>query len=129
MDSKNSWLMDATGDVVIGKGITLADYDKTIAQRIQNKIALQYGEWFLHNQEGVRWFSVNDLPGVFGREVTEINLDTQIKEYIENYIHKRSTGSATSSNLDEIRTLKELLDIGAITDEEFEAKKAQLLNL
>ena len=53
----------------------------------------------------------------------------KIKEYIENYIHKRSTGSATSSNLDEIRTLKELLDIGAITDEEFEAKKAQLLNL
>lgn len=84
MDSKNSWLLDESGDVVIGKGITLADYDKTIAQRIQNKIALQYGEWFLHNQEGVRWFSVNDLPGVFGRKVAEINLDTQIKEYVEN---------------------------------------------
>ena len=24
------------------------------------------------------------MPGVFGREVTEINLDTQIKEYVEN---------------------------------------------
>lgn len=59
----------------------------------------------------------------------EDHLILEIKEYIENYIHKRSTGSATSSNLDEIRTLKELLDIGAITDEEFEAKKAQLLNL
>ena len=29
----------------------------------------------------------------------------------------------------EIRKLKELLDIGAITDEEFEAKKAQLLSI
>ena len=53
----------------------------------------------------------------------------EIKEYIENYIHERSAGSATASNLDEIRKLKELLDIGAITDEEFEAKKAQLLNI
>ena len=84
MNSKNSWLMDETGDVAIGKGIALADYDKTITQRIQNKIALQYGEWFLHNQEGIRWFSVNDSLGVFGRKVAEINLDTQIKEYIQN---------------------------------------------
>ena len=44
-------------------------------------------------------------------------------------IHGRSTSSATASNLDEIRKLKELLDIGAITDEEFEVKKAQLLNI
>ena len=59
----------------------------------------------------------------------EDHLILEIKEYIENYIHKRSTGSATASNLDEIRKLKELLDIGAITDEEFEAKKAQLLSI
>ena len=52
-----------------------------------------------------------------------------IKEYIENYIHERSAGSATASNLDEIRKLKELLDIGAITDKEFETKKAQLLSI
>lgn len=59
----------------------------------------------------------------------EDHLILEIKEYIENYIHERSAGSATASNLDEIRKLKELLDIGAITDEEFEAKKAQLLNI
>ena len=62
-------------------------------------------------------------------QTNTIMTDKEIKEYIENYIHERSAGSATASNLDEIRTLKELLDIGAITDEEFEAKKAQLLNL
>ena len=59
----------------------------------------------------------------------EDHLILEIKEYIENYIHERSAGSATASNLDEIRKLKELLDIGAITDEEFEAKKAQLLSI
>ena len=42
--------------------------------------------------------------------------------------------SATQSSpdtdpLDEIKKLKELLDIGAITPEEFDAKKKQLLNL
>ena len=73
---------------------------------------------------------VQDLPEIFeefGEKKREAFLE--IKEYIENYIHERSAGSATASNLDEIRKLKELLDIGAITDEEFEAKKAQLLNI
>lgn len=36
---------------------------------------------------------------------------------------------ASSSPLDEIKKLKELLDIGAITQEEFDAKKKQLLGL
>lgn len=59
----------------------------------------------------------------------EDHLILEIKEYIEKYIHERSSGSSASSNLDEIKKLKDLLDIGAITNEEFEAKKAQLLNL
>ena len=74
----------------------------------------------------VRLKGFNDKDNKYFKAINDIS---KVKEYIENYIHKRSTGSATSSNLDEIRTLKELLDIGAITDEEFEAKKAQLLNL
>lgn len=60
----------------------------------------------------------------------EDHLILQIKEYIENYIHSRSVSSTpAASGLDEIRKLKELLDIGAITQEEFEAKKSQLLKL
>lgn len=35
----------------------------------------------------------------------------------------------TTSNLDEIKKLKELLDIGAITQDEFDVKKKQLLDL
>ena len=59
----------------------------------------------------------------------EDHLILEIKEYIEKYIHERSSGVSTSSNLDEIKKLKDLLDIGAITNEEFETKKSQLLNL
>lgn len=59
----------------------------------------------------------------------EDHLILEIKEYIEKYIHEHSSGSSASSNLDEIKKLKDLLDIGAITKEEFEAKKTQLLNL
>lgn len=39
-----------------------------------------------------------------------------------------STSPAAVSNLDEIKKLKELLDIGAITQDEFDAKKSELLN-
>lgn len=47
---------------------------------------------------------------------------------------EQSTPSTPQSSpaidpLDEIKKLKGLLDIGAITQEEFEAKKKQLLNL
>lgn len=60
----------------------------------------------------------------------EDHLILQIKEYIENYIQKRSVSSAPAcSELDEIRKLKELLDIGAITQDEFQNKKSQLLGL
>ena len=38
-------------------------------------------------------------------------------------------GVKTSVNIEEIKKYKELLDMGAITQEEFDAKKKQLLNL
>ena len=39
------------------------------------------------------------------------------------------SSSSNTSSLDEIKKLKELLDMNAITQEEFEAKKKELLNL
>ncbi|MGW8114034.1 SHOCT domain-containing protein [Caproicibacterium sp. NSD3] len=41
----------------------------------------------------------------------------------------KATGSTLSSAADEIKKFKELLDSGAITQEEFDAKKKQLLGL
>ncbi len=42
---------------------------------------------------------------------------------------KEDKKPSTQSNYDEVKKLKELLDIGAITQEEFDAKKKQLLGL
>lgn len=66
----------------------------------------------------------------------KFNIWTGNKEFIGNIydlLHtnleklKSNKNVSTSSNLDEILKLKQLLDVGAITQEEFENKKAQLL--
>ncbi|MGI6030792.1 MAG: SHOCT domain-containing protein [Eubacteriales bacterium] len=44
-------------------------------------------------------------------------------------IHQNAGGSQTISSADELKKFKELLDSGVITQEEFEAKKKQLLGL
>lgn len=59
---------------------------------------------------------------------------SKIKEYIENEIVSRNaknTGTIQSqfSAADEIMKLKNLLDMGVLTQEEFDAKKKQLLSL
>ena len=57
----------------------------------------------------------------------------KMKEYIEDYILNARTNSATvvqqTSAADELKKFKELLDMGIITQEEFNAKKKQLLGL
>ena len=83
MKSNESWLTNDSGDVVIEKHITLTTPIQTISQRLQNKIALNYGEWFLHNQEGINWFGNGDIEGNIGRKLTELILDSQIQEYIK----------------------------------------------
>ena len=57
----------------------------------------------------------------------------QVRDYISNY--SEDAKSATSgekkvvSVVEEIRGLKELLDDGILTQEEFDAKKKQLLGI
>ncbi len=59
----------------------------------------------------------------------------KVHKELEEYEKKTATPvqviqqSAPTSNADEIKKYKELLDIGAITQEEFDAKKKQLLGL
>jgi len=54
-----------------------------------------------------------------------------IKTYIEKWSAQRASGDRppTASAADEIRKLKSLLDDGILTQEEFDAKKRQLLGL
>ena len=55
----------------------------------------------------------------------------EIKNYLEKMIRNAKSGTATpvstTSTADELKKYKELLDMGAITQEEFDTKKKQLL--
>jgi hypothetical protein len=59
-----------------------------------------------------------------GKEKYEIAL--RIKEYVDNYSEVAST-VAPSSSADEILKYKKLLDIGAITDEQYQKKLRELI--
>ena len=84
MKSNENWLLDESGDIILNKHINLTDSKKTITQRLKNKISLNYGEWFLHNQEGINWFGNEEVQGNIGRKLSELILDSQIQEYIKN---------------------------------------------
>lgn len=61
----------------------------------------------------------------YAKEVFEVLYNT-FKSYKEN---GETSNTTTVSSADEIKKYKDLLDAGAITQEEFEAKKKQLLGL
>ena len=70
----------------------------------------------------------------FKRSNTEINNDfEEIKKYIEEYNSKSNNNTTIIQNIkspiEQVKDLKELLDIGAISQEEFNKKKKELLNL
>ena len=65
---------------------------------------------------------INKLLGCY-RFVYNQTLARKIKSYKET-----KTTNNNSSKYDEIRKIKELLDMGAITQEEFEIEKRKLLS-
>lgn len=58
----------------------------------------------------------------------EIDIATMIKEKVESLLAKPGLNIAQRSSADEIRKYKELLDDGIISQEEFDKKKASILN-
>ena len=58
-----------------------------------------------------------------------VDLQTLNKSDYELEMKKANTVSSTTSSADELKKFKELLDDGVITQEEFDAKKKQLLGL
>ena len=56
-------------------------------------------------------------------------LSTMINERQENTVKVENNINASNSNMEDIVKLKNLLDMGIITQEEFDAKKKQLLGL
>lgn len=65
------------------------------------------------------------------KRIKQANADfEEIKNYIESYNSQvNSTTLNIKSPIEQIKDLKDLLDVGAITQEEFEKKKAELLGL
>ena len=60
--------------------------------------------------------------------IMQLIVDT-FEEAIKNAKNGKNQTNQNSSVADEIKKYKDLLDAGAITQEEFDAKKKQLLNL
>lgn len=86
MDHYNSWKLkenDKMLDVEIGKNIELTDELGKIKQRLQNKLTLNFGEWFLHENEGLSWLNTNSNLGQIGTTLSRFNIEYQIKDTIK----------------------------------------------
>lgn len=68
-----------------------------------------------------------DTTSVSNKKMLEVS--NYIKKRIEFFKSNKNTVSQSFSVADEIKKFKELLDLGIITQEEFDVKKKQLLNL
>lgn len=118
-------------------------HDKTFAYALTNKrFVLAQKRLIGEVYQSILLDNLNDITYNKGLLGGVLEVDT-IKEKFNVYAQKQFIGNIydllhtnleklkstanTSSNLDEILKLKQLLDMGAITQEEFESKKAQLL--
>ena len=84
----------------------------------------------------VRLDTIGDEDVVIGSYSPDIRtkLSSEIQKIVNDYQSKKEAQSATTfvqqtSAADELKKFKELLDMGVITQEEFDAKKKQLLGL
>ncbi|MBQ8767140.1 MAG: SHOCT domain-containing protein [Clostridia bacterium] len=86
----------------------------------------------LESRGGVQAANYDENTITFGN-TNDNKVALQIKDYIESIINNSSQQQNTvvqaSSEADEILKFKKLLDDGVITQEEFDAKKKQILNL
>ena len=81
----------------------------------------------VENDERVLLLKTKKIDFIFRREYSEIDLYLTFVHYLPEKDIERKKVISESSNLDEIKKLKELLDMGAITKEEYNKKKKELL--
>ena len=118
-------------------------HDKNFAYALTNKrFVLAQKRLIGEAYQSILLDNLNDITynrGLLGGVLTvdtmkeKFNVYVQ-KKYVENIydeihenLQKLESNSSKSSNLDDILKFKQLLDAGAITQEEFETKKAELL--
>ena len=120
----------------------ISDGEKTIYYRdcigVQfKKSGLQIGYLQLETASGLmnnrnnNFFNENSFT--FDTTVVSNEKMEEVAAYVKKRVEEIKSGKADStpaaSPADEIKKYKELLDMGIISQEEFEAKKKQLLNL
>lgn len=110
---KTIYLQDITGVEVKKPGITVGYIQLTLPGGIEKT-------------SGAFKARIDENTVTFAQK-NDYKIALKIKEKIEELKTKISTGTATVSVVDEIKKVKELLDIGAITKEEFEKIKRELL--
>lgn len=135
-------------DVTIGSIITQNATDGEKIIYYTDVIGVQYKECKLtlgYLQLETSSSSMNNRFSNFFNEntftYTTENVSNEVMRQVTNYVNERvavakSSGSniehsvkQSSSIVDELKQLKELLDLGIVTEEEFNAKKKQLLGL
>jgi hypothetical protein len=83
-----------------------------------------------HSLTGGAWDAIQDENSVVFSDITEYETALEIKKYVENFSDSPMvTAPSNNSSADEIVKFKNLLDQGIITQQEFDAKKRQLLGL
>ncbi len=76
---------------------------------------------------GGTYDAVTDENSVVFSGMDNYNIALKIKEYIENYSDASIHAPTMISNADEIMKYKKLLDMGAITQEQYDQKLKELL--
>lgn len=141
----NGRLLVYEDKIILSKVAPTAYYDPTHAgdktipmtsiQSVQFRegVYIQFG--ILGGRESTKGIfgSINDENTFYISAGEQSEKAEKIKNYIESRIIELSKPKETppqqSSAADEVLKLKQLLDMGAITQEEFEAKKKELLGL
>lgn len=102
------------------------------------KFAMDKGSWPIKDITSIT-YETSGLSAKFsvylgGTLAKTINIprgsksETNVKE-IDSFLKENRPKEGTSSNLDDLKKLSELKDSGIITEEEFQAKKKQILGL
>ena len=113
--------------LIMQKGLAYGNDIKQIAldkiNTIDYHLSALYGTFQIIDGAG-KEIKIKDVPK---KEV--VKLVKTIQEAINNYDNSNDSSNQSSNGINDLKQLKKLADQGIITQEEFEAKKKQILGL
>lgn len=123
-------IFGAAGAIVgsqLGTEIQSTDINTTVETVDTRQVSLRYKDSNDKIAEEIYPYEVFDflMKVIPEKEITIVNLESQKEKTFT--VFKES--SQNNNRFEEIKKFKELLDCGIITEEEFQTKKAELLNL